>query len=276
MPKQKKLKLFIVIPAAFFIVLAIAIFIFFRGRYCLPILMYHMVFPQAESRYRPAVREATFRRQMEFLKKFHYHVISLEEAVKLIREKKKIPPFTVVITFDDGYRDNLEYAFPVLKKYDFPATIFIITDEVGVNPQKLTWDEIKLMQASGLISVGSHCLGPEPLINIKSEAELRRQIFDSKRILEEKLGKKVNYFSYPEGKFDAKIKALVQEAGYLAAVATIPESSTSNWDAFALKRLRISENTSNLFIFALESSGYYTYIKEYKKERKKWKKIRGY
>jgi peptidoglycan/xylan/chitin deacetylase (PgdA/CDA1 family) len=90
-----------------FLILLLSLGMFFKNKYVLPILMYHMVFPEAEARYRPAVRDVTFSRQMKFLKTFRYNVIPLEEAVKLIREKKKVPPRTVVITLDDGYRDNL-------------------------------------------------------------------------------------------------------------------------------------------------------------------------
>ncbi|MCU0651554.1 MAG: polysaccharide deacetylase family protein [Candidatus Omnitrophica bacterium] len=259
---RKALILFLVL-----LVVLLSLGIFFKDKYVLPILMYHMVYPQAEARYRPAVRDVTFARQMKFLKTFRYNVIPLEKAMQLIREKKKIPPRTVVLTFDDGYRDNLIYALPILKKYNFPATIFIIVDEVEKNPQKLTWADIKVMQNSGLISFGSHCLGAEPLVNIRSVDEIKRQIFESKKILEEKLGREVKLFSYPEGMFNDKIRQLVIDAGYSGAVTTNPGKHYSSDDVFALKRLRISENAANLFIFAVESSGYYTFMKENKRKK---------
>ena len=125
------------------------------------------------------------------------------------------------------------------------------------------------MRESGLITFGSHTLGPEPLVNFKSEAQIRRQIFDSKKILEEKLGRSVELFSYPEGLFDSRIKQLVIDAGYAGAVATNPGRDYADDDVFLLKRLRISENSSNMFVFAVESSGFYMFLKEYQKERKK-------
>jgi peptidoglycan/xylan/chitin deacetylase (PgdA/CDA1 family) len=209
------------------------------------------------------VSPQAFERQMLFLKEHHYNVAPLETLASLIRDKKKIPPKTIAITFDDGNRDNYTNAFPILKKYGLPATMFIIVNEVG-RPQgdRLSWDEIKLMQGSGIITFGSHTLGPEPLINIKSEEDLKKQIFDSKKILEEKLGRKMNAFSYPEGRFNDHIRQLVINAGYKLAVAANPGKKFPNDDIFALKRLRISSSSDNLFIFWIETSGFYNFIRE--------------
>lgn len=266
MSKLKKLTIIfgIIISAAF-----LAAFIL-RQQYVVPVLMYHSIDPAAKAQNRLAVRADTFDKQMRFLKSHRYNVIALEELVGLIKNKKKVPARTICISLDDGYRDNYTYAFPILKKYNLPATMFIIVDEVG-RPQndRLSWDEIKKMQDSGLISFGSHALGPEPLVNFKSEAQIRRQIFDSKKILEEKLGARVELFSYPEGLFDSRIKQLVIDAGYSGAVATNPGKDYADDDVFLLKRLRISENSSNMFVFAVESSGFYMFLKEYQKERKK-------
>jgi peptidoglycan/xylan/chitin deacetylase (PgdA/CDA1 family) len=237
-----------------------------RQEYVVPIIMYHSVNPKSDPvMNRLIVSPKTFEWQMRFLKEQRYNVLPLEALVKLIKEKK-IPPKTIAITFDDGYKDNYAYVFPVLKKYNLSATIFIIVNEVG-RPQadRLSWDEIKAMQESGLITFGSHTLGPEPLINIKSKEEVKMQIFDSKKILEEKLSRKVNLFSYPEGMFDAGTRQLVIDAGYLAAVATKPGKRYHACDVFALKRVRISENASNTLIFAVETSGFYTFMKGHSK-----------
>jgi len=123
------------------------------------------------------------------------------------------------------------------------------------------------MQDSGLIHFGSHTLGPEPLINIKSGQEIKKQIFDSKKILEEKLGRRVDMFSYPEGLFNEKIKQLVKDAGYKLAVATNPGKKFANDDIFALKRLRISANADNLFVYWIETSGYYNFMREHRHKK---------
>ena len=248
------------------ILISLGLFLsFMRGRYVVPIIMYHSIQPNASSKNMLVVSPISFERQMSFLKRNHYYILTLEELTCLLRQKKKIPGRAIAITFDDGYKDNYTHAFPILKKYGIPASLFIIVQEVG-RPDRLNWGEILEMQASGLVAIGSHTIGPEPLTKIKDGQELKRQIFESKAALEEKLGKKVNVFSYPEGRFDAKIRQLVIDAGYLAAVATNPGKRYPNDDTFALKRLRISENAGNLAVFWVETSGFYTFMKERRKK----------
>lgn len=265
MHKRKILKIII---SAISGAIAISLFSFIvtlKANYVAPILMYHSVNPQSIAGRMLTVSPKTFERQIRFLKTRRYKVLPLGELAALIKEKKRIPERAVSITFDDGYKDNFIYAFPVLKKYGLPASVFIIVDEVA-RPQndRLSWEEIKEMQDSGLIAFGSHTLGPEPLVNIKSDEELKRQIFASKKVLEEKLGAPVGLFSYPEGRFNEKIKGLVIAAGYKAAVATNPGKGFSNKDIFALKRLRISENAKNLFVFWFEASGFYNFLREHR------------
>ncbi len=267
MPKRKALKFVLGIIFAWFFISLVVFMIVLKRNYVPPILMYHSVTDNPSTTGMLTLSVGTFRSQIRFLKEHKYNVLPLEKLAELIIQKKKIPGRTVAITLDDGYKDNYLNAYPVLKEYNLPATIFIITGEVGRPQQdRLSWEEIKQMQSSGLISFGSHCLGPEPLVNLKTKEEIRQQIFESKRILEEKLGAPVNMFSYPEGLFNAKIKQMVIDAGYHLAVATNPGRKYPDDDVFLLKRLRISENAKNLFVFWFESSGYYTFLKEKKKK----------
>ncbi|MDD5128775.1 MAG: polysaccharide deacetylase family protein [Candidatus Omnitrophica bacterium] len=246
-------------------IIIIAVFIGrLRSFYQVPVLMYHSVNPKSDPvLYRLIVKPESFARQMQFLKTHHYNVIRLEELADLIREKKKIPRKTVAITFDDGFKDNYTYAYPVLKKLGLPATIFVIYDEVG-RPQgdRLDWDEIVEMHDSGLITIGSHTLGSVPLLDIKSESELRRQIIDSKKMFEEKLKIPVNTFCYVGGMFNSQIKDLVKEAGYKCAVATGLGKRYSNHDVYAIKRIRISSPSDNLMDFWVRICGYYNSFRE--------------
>lgn len=246
----------------FFIAAFTGFVIVARRHYAVPILMYHQVLPEVKYKYRLGVSVNTLERQMRFLKQHRYNIITVKELAGLIRGKKKVPPRTICITFDDGYRDNYTYAFPILKKYGIPATFFVIVEEIG-NAQKFGWGEINQMQESGVVEIASHAMGPEPLVNITAEDEVKRQIFESKRILEEKLGREAAVFSYPEGRFNSKIRQWVIEAGYKAAVATSPGRNYPSNDIFALKRLRVSENAANLFVFRVEASGLYTFMKEW-------------
>jgi len=267
MPRIKKLILF---TGLIFLAAIILLAGLIRQRYTAPIIMYHYVHYGANPDDKLVVTPEAFQRQMRFLKEHRYNVISLETLAVLIKEKRKIPARTIAITIDDGHKDNYSYIFPVLKKYNLPATMFVIVNEIGrVQNDKLSWGQIKEMRDSGLINFGSHALGAEPLVNIKSEEELEKQIFESKKILEGKLGKEVKIFSYPEGFFNAKIKKIVMQAGYLAAVSTSPGISFSSDDVFALKRQRISQNADNLFIFYIQASGYYGPVRELQHSFKK-------
>ncbi|MBP7216043.1 MAG: polysaccharide deacetylase family protein [Candidatus Omnitrophica bacterium] len=249
---------------------AIVVFIWQANRYLkkiyvAPIAMYHSINPVQNPHIKGLiVHPRSFERQMKFLKQHKYNVIALEELVRLIKEKRSIPARTLVLTFDDGYKDNYTYAFPILKKYGLPATIFVIINEIG-RADRLSWEEIKQMQASGLITIGSHSLGPDPLIKVTPFEKLKSEIVDSKKILEERLGKSVTLFSYPEGMFTPEIRQIVQDAGYFAAVATSPGRKFPNDDIFALKRLRIAYTSDNLFVFWFETTGLYTHLKERKK-----------
>ncbi|MBI4707421.1 MAG: polysaccharide deacetylase family protein [Candidatus Omnitrophica bacterium] len=262
--KKCKVIGFLFIIVLFFTVSAVIVF---NRNYVPAILMYHSVYSNPDPENRLAVSTEIFERQMRFLKEYRYNVVTLEALADLIKNKKKIPRNTVAITLDDGYKNNYTDAFPILKKYNLPANIFIIVNEVG-RPQndRLNWSQIQEMQDSGIFTIGSHTLGPEPLVNIHDEAVVKEEIFVSKKILEEKLGRKVNIFSYPEGRFNPQIRQMVIDAGYKAAVTTNPGKEFSNNDVFALKRLRISANAGNLFVFWVESSGYYNFMRESRKK----------
>ncbi|MCM8797458.1 MAG: polysaccharide deacetylase family protein [Candidatus Omnitrophica bacterium] len=263
----------IIITVSIIIIFALCANFLLKKAYVVPILMYHSIntvcHPGLE---KLTVKPDTFDRQMNFLKSQGYNVVSLEKLVAMIKDKRNIPWRTVAITFDDGYADVYRYAFPILKKYNLPATAFIIIDEVGRSEgDRLSWEQIRQMQRSGIFSIGSHAFGHEPLINIDKPEELQRQIVVSKKFLEEKLGQEVELFSYPEGFFNAKIVDLVKQAGYLGAVATNPGRKYPNNDVFILKRIRISETARNMVVFAIKTSGFYTFIKE---TRKNWRNVR--
>lgn len=259
-------RLLVVIPLVILSVFLLALGVISLN-YVPPILMYHSVDLAVPVGSRLVVSVESFERQMRFLKEHKFHVVPLKTLALWVKEKKKIPPKTVVLTFDDGNKDNYTQVFPILKKYNFCASMFVIIDELE-RPQgdKMSWQELFTMRDSGLIDIGSHALSPVPLIDIKSEEEIKRQIFESKKVLEERLGQLVFAFSYPEGRFTPLIKEWVKEAGYQVAVVTNPGTKFPNDDVLALKRLRISSTSDNLFIFWIESSGYYNFIREHRKK----------
>ena len=126
----------------------------------------------------------SFERQMRFLRERKYNIVSLEELTDLIKNKKKIPPMTVAVTFDDGYLDNYTHAYPVLKKYNIPAAIFVVINRIGkhlVNDDYMSWSQIREISESGLITIGSHSMSHPNLSEISLEEQLKEEILESKK-----------------------------------------------------------------------------------------------
>lgn len=235
----------------------------FKAAYVVPVLMYHSI-DYKDKITKLSISPESFERQMRFLHEHHYNVMPLEKIIPYIEKKEKVPPRTVAITFDDGYYNNYRYAYPVLKKYNLPATIFVIVNKVGM-PGYLKWGEIKEMSDSGLVTIGSHTMDhlwlPDVTPNI-----LEREVRESKSILEKGIGKSVNLFCYPIGAYDKKVQDAVRSAGYACAVATNPGRFKPTDDIYAIKRVRISRTSDNMLVFWFETSGIYTWLKEHRDE----------
>jgi peptidoglycan/xylan/chitin deacetylase (PgdA/CDA1 family) len=180
---------------------------------------------------------------------------------EMIAKKSKLPPKTVALTLDDGTEDNFLLAFPVLKEYGLKATIFLIYGQMD-RPGWLKWEEIKSMQESSLVEFASHTSAHAYLPGVSSEEALRKEIFDSKKALEEKLGRKVSGFSYPVGGFNPRVRQLVIDAGYSYAATVRPGKRFPDDDLFALKRIRVSHAPFWLISYWIKLSGYYTSILE--------------
>ncbi|OGW75261.1 MAG: hypothetical protein A2Z72_00835 [Omnitrophica bacterium RBG_13_46_9] len=242
--------------------------LFLDAVYVPAILMYHSIGEEDAAALdgygsKLNVRPETFSKQMKFLKDKGYKIISLDELIRRVDKGEKVPHKTAAITFDDGLRNNFINAYPVLKKYGFPATIFVATDFVG-KENFLTWDDIRTMQ-KGNISIGNHTVSHRWLPSLDDDS-LRRELVDSKEILERMISGRVKVLSYPLGGFDERARALAKDAGYIGAVATNPGWGYPKNDIYALKRVRISMTSDNLFVFWVETSGYYTFIKEIRDE----------
>lgn len=210
------------------------------------IICYHCVKDEAFPHLRPT-KVVDFENQMQYLSKV-YSPISLERMAQHIRNGTSLPSKAIVITFDDGYRDNYENAYPILKKYQIPATFFLTTGFVGTgeiprwdkeyyNADKalmLSWEQVREMSDDG-ISFGAHTL-THPFLTRIPRKQAQREIRLSRDIIEQHIGRPVATFAYPSGNFDSEIKEIVKDAGYTAAVSTIPGYNTMHEDVHALKR----------------------------------------
>lgn len=218
----------------------------FTGRGAV-ILMYHSIDNNKEFF---TVSPVEFERQMNYLKNNNFKVISLRELVNAIQNNKKILRKTVVITFDDGYLDNYEKAFPILKKYNFHATIFINTATIGTTTTGrhgtrlpiLSKEQIKHLLEQNLIDFESHSHSHAKLSSLdisKAEAE----IAISKDLLQEILGSKVTLFAYPYGDFNQQTVELTKK--YFQAACLIKKGRTgSKNNLFMLNRNSIDSAVS--------------------------------
>lgn len=218
-----------------------------------PVLMYHRIGYDTDHP-NPTVTPETFEMQMEFLRAHHYRVVSLSSLMEDLARGRRVPWNTVAITFDDGTVDNFNYAFPVLKRAGFPATIFMITRNVN-EPGWLSEEDLRILDESG-IEIGSHTVTHAFLPKEPSPAAVRFEIEASKRRLERILGHDVRLFSYPAGGVTVGIREAVKKAGYAGAATT--NYGRSRHDPYALRRIKISERNRNLFAFWAKVSGLYS------------------
>lgn len=232
-----------------------------HDKYTVPILMYHRVGSYAEQGELNIVSQKSFAHQMKYLHKHGYHVISLDDLVDGITKARSINRNTVVITFDDGFEDNYTQAFPILRKYDHPATFFVVSSWVG-KPNFMTWDQLRDMQASNM-EIASHSHQHLYLPDVKEHDQLELEIVHSKKVLEESLGKPVRYFSYPVGGYTEEIKDMVKSAKYKGACATNRGYDRFNTRPYELKRIRINDR-DNWFNMWIKLSGYYNLFRSFK------------
>jgi peptidoglycan/xylan/chitin deacetylase (PgdA/CDA1 family) len=245
---------------------AVPVRLFLDSVYRLPILMYHSIGYTSDADDKMVVSPEAFARQMKFLRDRRYNVITLSKAVEYIKERRRPPPRTVAITLDDGYENNYVCAYPILKQYRLPATIFVIVSFMGKEAM-LNWEQLKEMQESRLVDIESHTLTHSWLPSL-SDSELRRELEISKDILQNRLGKPVAYLCYPMGGHDERVKKAVLDAGYKGAFGTKPTRLSPNYDVYEIKRVRISRTSSNLFVFWARISGYNALLKVFQKDYK--------
>ncbi|WP_235678224.1 polysaccharide deacetylase family protein [Cylindrospermopsis curvispora] len=182
-----------------------------------PIFMYHDILPQKQVFFdvTPEELEAHF----QLLQQEGVTPISPNWLLAHLRTGVPLPAKPVLLSFDDGYGGHYEYVYPLLKKYNFPAvfSVYVKKMEGKTARSSLTWEQLREMAASPLVTIASHSVNHPRDLRQLSEEELSSEVIDSKRILQERLGIPINYFTYPEGKLDERVRARVIAAGYQMA-----------------------------------------------------------
>jgi peptidoglycan/xylan/chitin deacetylase (PgdA/CDA1 family) len=228
--------------------------------YHIPILGYHRV-GVFKGDHVPTISPETFERQLAFLARRRYRVLGLDEVAAHLERGGPLPRRSVVMTFDDGYEETHTVAWPILKRFRFPATVFVTPAEVGL-PGFATWDQVIDMARDGM-TVGSHTMHHCYLPLVKGD-RLPEEIIQSKRIIEERIGRPVQFISYPVGGFTPEVQAIVRQAGYRAACTTNRASSLERVDRFALRRIKVTERDRHPLLFLAKVSGYYDLFRELK------------
>ena len=232
-----------------------------KGYQTVPILCYHRFAPSCDSPL--CMPSEIFEQQIRYLKENGYRVIGPEALVEFLDYRKPIPKNAVIITVDDGYRSTYDVAYPILKKYGFTATLLIYIDYVGVSRQAITWDQLRELKREGF-TIGSHSIAHSDLSRKKKDedkktymARLKREIFRSKQILDEKLGQDTIIFSYPFGKLNQTVASLTRQAGYKMAVTVNRGSNPFFTDPFMIKRDQILKRDLDGFASRLKT--FYNY-----------------
>jgi peptidoglycan/xylan/chitin deacetylase (PgdA/CDA1 family) len=240
------------------------------------ILCYHRVVPAPfNTKHGICVEVQNFKRQMKLIASKGYRTISIDMLTDSLKEETQLPQKSIIITFDDGYQDNYLYAFPILKEYNFTATIYLVSGHIGDTNQ---WDscpqeegikllsiaEIKEMADYG-ISFGAHTV-THPHLTRLSEDKAFYEIAQSKKDIEGIIGQKVTSFCYPYGEFSQQTKQMVIESGFKCACACDTEHVH---DLYELCRRQIFPDTG-LFGFSRKIQKWYP---EYTKMRKRCKNM---
>ena len=211
-----------------------------------PILCYHSV---DDSGSLISTSVAEFEKQMALLARWGYRTIPLGELCDRLRSGRFLPRKSVVLTFDDGDRNNHEKASPILERHGFAATVFIVTRSMGggidwtrtddvPDLKLLTWDDAKAMLDLGW-EVEGHS-ETHPNLRRLDPARVREELGQSKREMEARLARPVTLLAYPYGEHTPQIERVVEELGYLGAV-TIEMGMVRPGDAvFRLKRMSVN------------------------------------
>lgn len=200
-----------------------------KGLLC---LMYHHVgkTDPADEQFPFTITPKRFEEQLDMLARHGFTPIGCAELKKALQSGRPVPAKPVLLTFDDGHLDNYEILFPILKKRNAKALIFLVTDYIGQKPGYMTWEQAKEMRQSSLVEFGSHTLSHARLRRL-SDGEILRELTLSKQIIEEKLGAPCESFCYPfgSGGFDKRVRPLVFQAGYLFDFSTKPGVNPWPW-----------------------------------------------
>ena len=212
------------------------------GFQLVPILVYHNIAPQAKGRL--IIAQKSFEEQMRYLKAQGFRVVSLKELLEFFSLQRQLPRKSLVLTFDDGYKSFLQYAYPVLKELGFTATLFVYTDYIGTGGNALSWADLKKLAAEGFQIEG----------HSKSHGDLRRTTAEPAQEYAKRLSTELNQpreqflknlgsypatLAYPFGRQDDNVVQKTKEAGYVAGFTVRRQGNPSFVEPLRIHRSQI-------------------------------------
>ena len=216
---------------------------------------------------------AEFRREMEEIKKDGFSVIPMQDFLAWRRGEKAIPNKSCIVTIDDGWVSAYTNAWPILKKYNYPFTLFIYVNYVNTGGKSLSWDQLAEMRDAG-VDIQSHTYSHSSLKvpggNVDAKAKalikkdvaelgvdgwMRKEIIESKQVLEKQLGIKCNVFAYPFGVWTPKAVEIVKEGGYEAAFTVYGQLLHPGSQAQLLGRYALEQSKPKIFEDAMKMIG---------------------
>ncbi|HEY0257801.1 MAG TPA: polysaccharide deacetylase family protein, partial [Candidatus Methylacidiphilales bacterium] len=227
------------------------------------VLGYHQFVGPGQASKNPYVmRQDVFEEEMKYLKDNGYHVVPLSDVVRFIKHEIGLPPNSVAITIDDGYKSSIVWAAPVLKQYGYPWTYFVYPDFITVNEGKgaASWNDLLALQADG-VDIESHSMTHPTLTSHTQKFKgsrhalsadeydqfLTNETTGAKTLLEQKLGKPVPYFAYPYGAYNKQVEAKAIAAGYDAIFTVADNPVHSTTDKNSIGRYVITQPVEKAF-----------------------------
>jgi peptidoglycan/xylan/chitin deacetylase (PgdA/CDA1 family) len=213
----------------------------YNGYQTVPILCYHRFGKRSD---RMEVTPAMFREQMAYLKKNNYRVIPLKDLVSFLKGEQQLPKRAVVLSIDDGHRSIYREAFPILKEYGYPATVFVYSDYI--NNGGLKTKELSAMKKSGLISIQPHSKSHSNLTVRQageSQSQYLRRVRQEISLPNEKLvkylGERPRYYAYPFGDSNDLVIEALQDNGMILGLTVQRKANAAFTYPYLLHRTMI-------------------------------------
>lgn len=198
------------------------------------VLNYHKIANEHKSL---SVTLDDFEQHMKWLQEYGFTCITPGQLYDFVANGAELPEKPVLITFDDGYKDNYTNAFPIMKKYGMKGTIFVVTGFLGVYDNYLTWDQAKELLDAGF-NIESHTYSHKSMTEASDE-DITKELVKSRQTIKEKLGIDSDFMAYPTGTYNLHIAELVKEAGYKGAFTIKYDNVSRDSNVYALERVPV-------------------------------------